>query len=96
MRIGRALRSRMGHESGRAAAGRVDSWLEHLFGDRLAAIDAACAGGGPECFALFGDLDVDLWALLLTREYDGYPNIQASCPTSPTRGCRRCGTGAAA
>ena len=48
--------------------GTYDLWLEHLHGERLARIDAACAGGGPECYALFRDLDPDLWALLLTQE----------------------------
>src|SRR5215211_3719127 len=47
--------------------GRYDSWLEHFHGDTLGRIDAACRGGGAECFALFRHLDVDLWALLLTQ-----------------------------
>jgi hypothetical protein len=63
--------------------GRYDSWLEHFHGDALARIDAACEGGGPECFALFRDLDVDLWALLLTQEYESYPNIRSLLPSVP-------------
>lgn len=63
--------------------GRHDSWLEHFHGERLAQIDAACAIGGPECFALFRDLDADLWALLLNQEYDCYPNIRALLPSLP-------------
>src|SRR5215211_5321967 len=47
--------------------GRYDSWLKHFHGDTLGRIDAACRGGGAECFALFRHLDVDLWALLLTQ-----------------------------
>jgi SAM-dependent methyltransferase len=64
-------------------AGRYDSWLEHFHGDRLGPIDAACARGGPERFALFRDLDLDLWALLLTQEYEVYPNIRAVLPNVP-------------
>lgn len=63
--------------------GTYDLWLEHLHGERLARIDAACAGGGPECYALFRDLDPDLWALLLTQEYALYPHIRALLPDVP-------------
>jgi SAM-dependent methyltransferase len=66
-----------------ATPGRYDSWLEHFNGDRLAAIDAACERGGAERFTLFRDLDVDLWALLLTQEYDVYPSIRALLPGVP-------------
>jgi SAM-dependent methyltransferase len=84
MRIGRALRARATRSTSPAATpGRYDSWLEHFHGDRLAEIDAACAGGAPECFALFRALDVDLWALLLAQEYDLYPNIRALLPSVP-------------
>jgi SAM-dependent methyltransferase len=85
-RLARGLRSaRAGSGTAAAAltAGRYDSWLEHLAGDRLATIDAACADAGPEAFALFRDLDVDLWALLLTQEYELYPNIRALLPSVP-------------
>jgi SAM-dependent methyltransferase len=61
---------------------RIDSWLE-LFHHELGPIEAACGGGGPEALALFRDLDDDLWALLLTQEYDGYPNIRALLPDVP-------------
>lgn len=60
-----------------------DSWLEHFWGERLDRIDAACERGGPERFALFRDLDVDLWALLLSQEYESYPNIRALLPGMP-------------
>ena len=84
MRIADALRSRVTRRGrGAAPPGRYDAWLEHFWGEPLSAIDAACAGGGPERFALFGDLDTDLWALLLTREYDAYPNILALLPDVP-------------
>jgi SAM-dependent methyltransferase len=63
---------------------RLDSWLE-LFDDQLAPIEKACANAGPESLALFRDLDDDLWALLLTQEYDCYPNIRAVLPGVPER-----------
>ena len=64
-------------------AGGHDAWLEHFFDDVLAPIDAACAAGGPDRFALFSELDIDLWALLLTQEYSAYPNIRALLPSVP-------------
>jgi SAM-dependent methyltransferase len=60
-----------------------DSWLEAFHGQRLAQLDVACADGGAERYALFRELDVDLWALLLTQEYDTYPNIRALLPVVP-------------
>jgi hypothetical protein len=80
MRIARGLRARA---AGAGAPPRYDSWLETFHGDRLRAIDDASAGGAPECFALFRDLDTELWALLLTKEYDAYPNIRALLPDMP-------------
>jgi len=65
------------------ATGRYDSWLEHVYGERLTSLDGECAGGGAECFALFRDLDADLWALLLTQEYTLYPNIRKLLPAMP-------------
>ncbi|HTE59569.1 MAG TPA: class I SAM-dependent methyltransferase, partial [Solirubrobacteraceae bacterium] len=62
---------------------RCDSWLEHLHGDRLDLIEAACEAGGAERFALFRDLDADLWALLLTQEFSVYPHIRSLLPTVP-------------
>jgi SAM-dependent methyltransferase len=63
--------------------GFYDSWLEHFGGGRLAEIDAACADGGREHLALFRGLDVDLWAMLLSQEYELYPNIRALLPQLP-------------
>ena len=91
MRIGRLLRARRARPAS-LVPDRLDAWLEHLYGEQLTAIDAACAGGGPECFALFADLDTDLWALLLTQEYDAYPHIRALLPSVPDARCRSCGT----
>jgi len=81
MRIARRLRARA--TGGAGVPQRYDSWLEAFHDDRLQAIDAACAGGGPDRFALFRDLDADLWALLLAKEYDAYPNIRALLPDLP-------------
>jgi len=80
----------------RAAPGRAgyDSWLEHFHGDTLARIDAACAAGAEEPFALFRELDADLWALLLTQEYDAYPNIRALLPDVPDPSLQRLWNGA--
>jgi SAM-dependent methyltransferase len=68
---------------GRSRETGHDSWLTSIHGEQLAALDAACAGSGPEGFALFRDLDDDLWALLLTQEHGAYPNIKALLPGVP-------------
>ena len=65
------------------AGARYDSWLTQLDGDRLAGIDASCQEPGPRPYAPFADLDVDLWALLLTQQYEVYPNIRALLPDVP-------------
>jgi Methyltransferase domain len=75
-------------------AGPLDPWLE-LFDERLGRIDAACVGAGPEGFALFGDLDDDLWTLLLSREYEHYPGILSLLPELPDPGRQIMWTGAA-
>jgi len=54
-----------------------------MFGERLEEIDARLEGAGPEGYALFRELDDDLWALLLSREYSAYPNILALLPDYP-------------
>jgi SAM-dependent methyltransferase len=65
-------------------AERIDSWLEHFYGDRLAALDQACAAGdGAERFALFRDLDLDLWAMLLSQQYEAFANIRVLLPEMP-------------
>jgi SAM-dependent methyltransferase len=82
-------------EQTEAAAGdfpdphRYDTWLGHLFADRLEPIEAACAGAGPEAFALFRNLDDELWTVLLSREYTIYPNIRALLPDLPDRALQR-------
>jgi SAM-dependent methyltransferase len=85
-RIGRALRpARATDEVPQPPAqDQLDSWLEHFYGDRLAAIDAACAQGseGPG-YAAFRGLDDDLWALLLTQQYELYPHIRRLLPSMP-------------
>jgi SAM-dependent methyltransferase len=75
-------------------AERYDSWLTHYHGETLERIDAACADGGPERFAHFRGLDVDLWALLLTQEYTRYPHIRALLPDVPDRGLQERWNGA--
>lgn len=71
-----------------AVAGELDldGWLTSLYGDELAAIDAACADRGPDdrgAYELFRGLDDDLWAVLLSRQYSSYPNILALLPEVP-------------
>jgi SAM-dependent methyltransferase len=69
-------------EGGARTRARHDSWLA-LFDEQLAPIEAACAGAPPDAFARFSGLDDDLWALLLTQEYDRYPNIRRLLPGVP-------------
>ncbi|HEX6458654.1 MAG TPA: class I SAM-dependent methyltransferase [Thermoleophilaceae bacterium] len=61
----------------------VDARLARDHGHELARIDAACADGSPDRFGLFRALDADTWALLLTKEYERYPNIRALLPDVP-------------
>jgi SAM-dependent methyltransferase len=79
-RARRALRRTGSQPSAPGETGH-DSWLE-LFADRLDPIEAACANGAG-AFSLFRDLDDDVWALLLTQEYEAYPNIRALLPSVP-------------
>jgi SAM-dependent methyltransferase len=72
-----------------------DDWLVHYFDERLSQLDAACAGAGPEAFALFRDLDDDVWALLLSRQYARYPNIRAVLPELPEKSLQLRWNGAA-
>lgn len=70
-------------EPGEIAELDVDEWLVNFFDEELAPIEAACANPGTDPFAVFGDLDDDLWALLLTRNFSSYPNIRAILPSMP-------------
>lgn len=63
------------------------SWLDTYFGPELERIDAACGEVPPEdAWPLFRELDDDLWAVLLTREYEPYPNIRRLLPGAPEPG----------
>ena len=70
-----------------AAPERYDSWLRDVAGEELQAIDQQLAGLGrpptPGDLALFRDLDVDLWGLLLTQQHDVFPSIKAALPLAP-------------
>lgn len=88
----RAARRLAGTRFGRRAVGTLrpgpddaglDHWLKPLFGDELDRIEAALEGAGPEGYAAFRDLDDDLWSLLLTLEYDGWPGIRSYLPGLP-------------
>jgi SAM-dependent methyltransferase len=88
-RLGGARRPRPTETGGPEPASRavLDPWLEHFFGHRLAAVDAACATAGPaDQPALFGDLDDSLWAMLLTQQYERWPHIKALLPDVPEPG----------
>jgi SAM-dependent methyltransferase len=61
----------------------LDEWLAQYFDERLQRLDRECAESGPDAFALFRDLDDDLWTVLLSRRYERYPNIRALLPDLP-------------
>lgn len=98
-RRARALWSREGQRPSSASSQPTpegyDLWLEPLYGERLRRIDAASAGGDPASFRLFRDLPVDLWALLLSREYTAYPNIRGLLPDMPEPALQELWNGAA-
>jgi len=74
---------------------RFDSWLEHFYGGRLTEIDGACAREvTADDYALFRDLDDDLWAMLLTQQYDSYPHIRQLLPEMPEPGLQELWCGA--
>jgi SAM-dependent methyltransferase len=62
---------------------RIDSWLEQFYGDRLAAIDELYATSADPGYAPFREFDDDLWALLLSQQYELYPHIRAFLPSVP-------------
>lgn len=91
-RLSRGLRPRPPSQSAAApsaaapAAGeeQLDSWLSHFYGECLEAIDARCSERrSDEQYALFDDLDDDVWSLLLTQQYQVYPHIRALLPAMP-------------
>jgi SAM-dependent methyltransferase len=95
-RLGRRLRGRRSSSPPipTAAVTGYDDWLEAAAGDRLRALDEACAEGDRGQLARFRELDADVWALLLTQEYDGWPNIRALLPAVPDPALQRGWNGA--
>ena len=87
MRIGRQLRSR--GAAGRQAArpSRLDSWLEHLStASAWRPSTPPARTAGAERFALFRDLETDLWALLLTQRVRRLPeHPRAAARRAPIR-----------
>jgi len=61
----------------------LDRWLVPLFDQQLAPIEASIGSQGLEGYRQFRGLDDDLWALLLTREYEAYPAIRSFLPGLP-------------
>ena len=82
MRIGRLLRAGRGRPAS-LAPDRLDAWLEHLYGEQLRPSTRPAPAAGRSASRCSADLDTDLWALLLTQEYDAYPNIRALLPSVP-------------
>jgi SAM-dependent methyltransferase len=62
--------------------GPFDAWLS-LFGSELEALEAAVAAEGAGALPRFRELDDDLWTVLLTRSYEGYPRIRDLLPGLP-------------
>ena len=84
-RLAGTKRGRQAEDSlgdGGSAAG-LDEWLVPLFGDELNRIDAVVKGAGVEGYGEFRGLDDDLWSLLLTLEYEAFPNIREFLPGLP-------------
>jgi SAM-dependent methyltransferase len=74
---------------------RHDSWLQAFCAAELDPVEAACARAGAQAYGLFRELDSDLWALLLTQEYDLYPNIKRLLPDVPDSELQQTWNGAA-
>jgi SAM-dependent methyltransferase len=49
----------------------------------LTAIDQSCALKEPNLFEIFNPVEDDLWGLLLSKEYQIYPNIHQALPDLP-------------
>ncbi|MDQ2700304.1 MAG: hypothetical protein M3Y23_03130, partial [Actinomycetota bacterium] len=78
---GSSARSDAGAEPGPdVPAAGLDDWLRPLFGKELDRIASAVAEAGSDGYAEFRHLDDDLWSLLLTLEYEGWPAIRAFLP----------------
>lgn len=61
----------------------LERWLAPFFKGQLDPIEEQVRDAGPEGYRLFRELDDDLWAMLLTREYEGYPAINSFLPDLP-------------
>jgi SAM-dependent methyltransferase len=62
---------------------RLDSWLQAFWGPALEELDRRCAAQEPIAWDAFAALGADVWAALLSQEYDLYPNIKAALPAAP-------------
>jgi SAM-dependent methyltransferase len=61
-----------------------DAWLSHYYADLLEGLDARCRRGTLD-YQWFRELDDDLWAILLSKEYSLYPNLRRALPDLPER-----------
>ncbi len=76
-------RLRPGPPVARQGGERYDSWLRTFWGPELEPIEATAASARPGSLSLFAGLEDNLWALLLTQEYDAFPAIKALLPDVP-------------
>lgn len=65
---------------------RYDSWLRTFWAPELERIEVAATSAKPGSLSLFAGLECNLWALLLTQEYDAFPAIKALLPDVPDPG----------
>ncbi|MCB0863575.1 MAG: methyltransferase domain-containing protein [Solirubrobacterales bacterium] len=79
-RTGSAARS---EPAGGPGHSDLDRWLVPLFGAGLTELEDSIKGKGAEAYREFRPLDDDLWALLLTLEYESFPGIRAFLPGLP-------------
>ena len=94
MRRARALATGAREPIAGSAPERYDDWLRACGGEQLERIEAACAAGGPDRLAEFRELDADLWALLLTQQYDAFPQIRSLLPDVPEAALQQMWNGA--
>ena len=71
-----------GEEAGPPALD-LDDWLKPCFGAELDPIEARLASDPDLPLSVFSGLSDDLWALLATRSYSGYPAILKALPQVP-------------
>ena len=69
-----------------------DSLLRQFHGELLDNLDIRCRDSVPD-YRWFRDLDDDLWAILLSKQYSLYPNLRRVLPDTPDPGLQKQYTG---